>query len=109
MYAFIDFVGSNLLQYSQVLYSSNIYELLLYNRQLFVITYEIIYLDQAAHHKKYQPRLDKGKCNPVMSLIQWDKKIRGTVDVVSGMPIEFTHFKLCRGNDAANITYQAPK
>ena len=39
----------NLLQYPHVLFSSNICEILLYNRQWVVIMYELIYVVQAAH------------------------------------------------------------
>ena len=45
-----DFVGSNLLQYPHVLYISNSCETLLYNRQLGVVTYELICFVKAAHH-----------------------------------------------------------
>ena len=47
----MNFVGWNLLWYPHVLYSSNICETLLYNRQLVVITYELICVIQAAHRK----------------------------------------------------------
>ena len=36
--------------YPKILYSSNICEILLYNRQLVVITHELIYGFRAAHH-----------------------------------------------------------
>ena len=42
-------VSSCRLKYFNVLYSSNISEILLYNRQLFVIMCELIYFVQAAH------------------------------------------------------------
>ena len=45
----IDFVESNLLLYPHVLYSSNICEILLYNHQLVVLMYELIYVVQVAH------------------------------------------------------------
>ena len=43
-----DIVGSNLLQYLHVLYSTNVCELLLYNRQLVVITCQILYFVRPA-------------------------------------------------------------
>ena len=42
-------VDSNLLYNAHGLYSSNICETFLYNRQLPVITYELIFVVQAAH------------------------------------------------------------
>ena len=45
-----DFVESNLLYYCHVFYSSNICEILLYNRQWVVITHELIRSVQVAHH-----------------------------------------------------------
>ena len=44
-----EFVKSNLLQYRHVLYSSNICEILLYNRQWVVITLDLICGVRAAH------------------------------------------------------------
>ena len=44
-----DFEEANLFQYHHILYNSNIGEILLYNRQLVVITHELMYSVRAAH------------------------------------------------------------
>ena len=38
-----------MLQYTHVLHNRNICEILLYNRQLIVVTYELIYVARDAH------------------------------------------------------------